>query len=367
MTNKTICFFNSAKVWGGGEKWHFDMASAMQKDGIDIIFFVNKNSKLHEKLINTNIKVVTLSINNRSFLNPFKINSIKSKLIDNKIDTIIINLSGDLKVAGIAAKNAKVKNIIYRRGSAIPIKNSFLNRYIFKNIITDIIANTHATKETILQNNSKLFNPEKIKVIYNGINIEKLYQQEKTLFYKRNKDELVIGNLGRLEYQKAQHLLLDLASELKNQEFLNFKIIISGKGRLEDSLKQKCKEQNLCNHILFTGFVENIKSFYSDIDIFVLTSLWEGFGYVLAEAMAFKKAAIAFNISSNVELIDNNVTGYLIDFKDIKKMAEKIIYLSKNKEILKEMGNNAYKKVTDQFTLTKSYANLISMINTLRK
>ncbi|NPA43923.1 MAG: glycosyltransferase, partial [Chlorobi bacterium] len=111
--NNTICFFNSAIAWGGGEKWHFDMAVALQKKGYNILFFANEKSELSKRLEDTKIKTIKLKVTNLSFLNPLKINFIKTKLKEHNVETIIINLSQDLKLAGFAAKRAGVKNIVY--------------------------------------------------------------------------------------------------------------------------------------------------------------------------------------------------------------------------------------------------------------
>jgi len=296
---------------------------------------------------------VPVQIINISFLNPIKIYSVKKILIENNVDVIIINLSRDLKFAGISAKKAKIKHIIYRRGSAIPIKNTFLNRFLFNNIVTEIIANTEATKKTILQNNKQLFKSEKIKVIYNGIDIDELYAQKQTSYYIKKKGEFVIGNLGRLEKQKAQHYLLEIASELKKRELPLFKIIIAGSGSLETMLKDKCKELNVCDVVVFTGFAEHVKGFYSDIDIFALTSIWEGFGYVLAEAMALETPVVAFNISSNPEIVDNNSSGYLVDFPDIIQFADRIENLMNNNLLRTEMGRTGKQRVLELFTFEK--------------
>ena len=96
------------------------------------------------------------------------------------IGTIIINLSSDLKVAGIAAKLAGVRNIIYRRGSAIAIRDTWLNRFLYREVVTEIIANSEETARTILQNNQKLVPEEKIKVIYNGIDLEVYDKQQRS-------------------------------------------------------------------------------------------------------------------------------------------------------------------------------------------
>jgi glycosyltransferase involved in cell wall biosynthesis len=351
MENKTICFFNSTKEWGGGEKWHFDMATKMYSDNINIFVVTNKKSVLFEKLKSSNINLFAVKISNLSFLNPFKVLKIIKFLKKNKIISIIINLSADLKIAGIASKIAKVPNIIYRRGSAIPIKNTLFNRFLFKKIVTEIIANTEATKKTINQNYN-FFPVKKIKVIYNGIDIQKYESNQKIIT-----NEIKIGNLGRLVKQKAQFYLIHLAKILKDRK-INFKIIIGGKGKLEEELKTLSKNFGVENEIYFEGFIENTNLFMQKIDVFVLTSIWEGFGYVLVEAMACQKPTIAFDLSSNPEIIEDNKTGFLIEFDKVEKMADKIEYFINKNEKLYEFGLYAKNRAEKLFTIEKSYNNL---------
>lgn len=64
----------------------------------------------------------------------------------------------------LASKKAGVKHIIYRRGSVLPFKNSFINRYLFSSIITGIIANSEATKQTVNAKH-KMFSYRKIFVL----------------------------------------------------------------------------------------------------------------------------------------------------------------------------------------------------------
>lgn len=353
MKSKTICFFNSTKSWGGGEKWHFEIAVALHEKGYNIIFFTNINSELFKKISKTKIKTIPVKISNLSFLNPIKIFFLKKKLKENFVDTIIMNLSADLKVAGFASKFANVRRIIYRRGSAIPIKNKFLNRYIFSKILTDIIANTEATKRTVLENNSKLFDAKKIKVIYNGINLPEFDKSFQTIEKSKKPEKIIIGNIGRLVPQKAQNHLVKLAKILKNKQ-ISFKIIIGGSGFLESELKEKVKNYRLEKFVEFVGFVENPKKFLEQIDIFVLTSKWEGFGYVIVEAGACRKPVIAYKISSNPEIVADNKTGFLVNFNDLEALSEKIILLSKNQKLRKKMGNEGRKQVEEKFTFKRT-------------
>ena len=210
-----ICFFNTAIAWGGGEKWHLETASFLHRNGHKVLVVAHKKSVLLLKLKQTDIPCISVKISNPSFLNPLKHLGLKRELRRYPIETIVMNLSRDVKIAGVCAKALGIERIVYRRGSAIPIKNTFLNRYYFKNIVTEVLANSKATKRTVLQNNPSLFPKEKIKVIYNGIDLSRKPEEKSESRTKEITFTLV--NLGRLEAQKNQESLIYLAEESKER------------------------------------------------------------------------------------------------------------------------------------------------------
>ncbi len=364
MKNNRICFFNSTKVWGGGEKWHCEISTALSIKGYQTVVITNKKSELFKRVKPTGQKVYAVRITNLSFLNPFRIYSLKKIFRKEKISIIIINLSADLKVAGIAAKLAGVNRIIYRRGSAIPVRDKWLNRYIFSNIVTDIIANSEDTKRTILLNNAGLFPDGKIKVIYNGLDIKNYSSGVNKKLYERNTGEIILGNIGRLVHQKGQRYLVDIASEL-NKKGIKFKILIGGEGPLMKELTSYAEKLNVSGQIIFQGFIDDIGAFMNSIDIFVLTSLWEGFGYVITEAMLFRKPVVAFDISSNPEIIDDGKTGFLAESGDIPEFVVKLITLIKDGALRMQFGEQGFAKVQSQFSIDRAIKEVESYINSL--
>jgi len=103
--------------------------------------------------------------------------------------------------------------------------------------------------------------------------------------------------------------------------------------------------------VTFLGFVDDTKSFLNKIDILLMTSLWEGFGYAIAEAMACFKPVIGFDISSNPELIRDNVNGMLVKPFDNNSFAEHVIALSGNVSLREKMGRTGRKIVEERFSL----------------
>lgn len=358
---KTICFFNSTDQWGGGEKWHLETSMYMQQQGHEVLFICNKDSELHKRLHQTNVKYVLIKINNLSFLNPFCILNVNKILKQHHVEVIIMNLSRDLKVAGMAAKLAGVRRIIYRRGSAIPIKNSVTNRYYFKHVVTDILANSIATKNTVLEKNPNLFPEEKIKVIYNGINIQDFSKPTGLPFYTKKSKEIVLASLGRLEFEKNHKFLVEVAHELKSRH-IDFKLIIGGDGRLKENLETLAQNLNVAQEVVFPGFIKDPKKLLYASDIFLLSSLWEGFGYVLAEAALCKKPIIAFDVASIPEIVINNKTGFLTPLNDIKQFADKIEFLYKHPEVRNEMGLKGYEFATTTFDSQKILSDIANYL-----
>ena len=351
-----ICFCNSVVSWGGGEKWHFDMAVRLHAKNYPVLVMTNKNSEIREKLKETTIPVINFRISNLSFINPVKIFIVTRAIKKAKIHTIILNLSTDLKIVGVASKLAGVPKVVYRRGSAIPIRNTFLNRFLFKHIVDEVIANSEETKRTIISRNPNLIEKSKIKIIYNGIYIDNFDAQNAVNIYNRENNEIVIGNAGRLVKQKGQKYLIDLALNLRKKG-INFKIIIAGEGRMENELRTLVSKNDLDDRIQFIGFVEDMKSFMQSIDIFVLTSIWEGFGYVLVEAMACSKPVVAFRISSNPEVVQENETGFLVEPFDIDAMTEKVTKLVSDVQLREKMGIEGRKRVEKVFTFNRTLEN----------
>jgi glycosyltransferase involved in cell wall biosynthesis len=361
-TGRTICFFNSNRKWGGGEKWHLEMASFTAIAGNSVVLACHSGSELEKKAKAANLEVFPICISNLSFLDPFKVFRIKKMLRKHKIDTLIVNLPSDLKVAGLAARMAGNVRVIYRRGSAIPVKNSLMNRMIFRKHVDDILVNSQETGRTILANNPGLFPAERIHVIYNGIDLQEFEKQEGTSLYQKQGDELILATAGRLSEQKGHNLLFKALQRLKTTG-IPFRLLIAGDGEMKEEIMQMAQQMGLSENVTFLGFLENIKPLLDQCDIFLLPSKWEGFGYVLVEAMACRKPVIAFHASSNPEIVADGESGFLVKDFNTDQFAEMIFLLANNPTLRLQMGEKGRKRVEERFTLERAVKEMEALIN----
>lgn len=357
---KKILFLNSCVEWGGGEKWTFETAEELDSRGHEVIVGSVAESELYQKAQQTGLRTKVVPVKgNLSALNPVKLFSFVKYLRQEEIDIIFLNLSQDLKFGGIGGRLAGVDKIIYRRGSAIPIKDRFYTEFLLEDCVTDIIANSKSTKETILENTAQWLSEEKIEIIYNGIKIDEIESKKDGSDIRAefgiDEDEFLIGNVGRLSRQKGHKYLVE-AVKLISEEIDNFKVLVVGKGELEEEIRSQVRSLGVEEYIIFTGFRSDVYNIMEQIDFLLHAALWEGFGFVIAEAMAVGKPVVSTDVSNISEIMIDGQTGYLAESKNPADIAEKTIKMinTAEKEKMGRIGKNiienrfTFKRMIDQ-------------------
>lgn len=182
--------------------------------------------------------------------------------------------------------------------------------------------------------NKAIFNPEEQKKVFN----------KKLLF------------VGRLVPRKNITDLIKIMKFLVNQD-KEFILSIVGEGEYAyvNKIKKEVFKNNLQKNINFHGKVTDdiLNKLYESNSILVFTSLVEGFGLVLLEAMNKGLPVVAYNVNGVKDVIINNVNGYLIKPFDYQNFSNKILSLNKNNHMYEEMSQNALKRV-DDFSWDKS-------------
>lgn len=183
--------------------------------------------------------------------------------------------------------------------------------------------------------------PDKIKVIYNGLDILRFKPVEifKTLPIK-------IGAVGRLVEQKNFSVLIKALSLLKTKDFT---CMIAGAGPLKDKLQAEINNLALNHKVYLSGLTNNMPEFLSQLDIFVLPSAWEGLGIAALEAGASGLPVVAAEVDGLTEIIDDGLTGLLFSSNNANQLASKIDYLIDHQTEARVLGVNLYNKVIKNF------------------
>ncbi len=339
----SICFFNTNKSWGGGEKWSLTVATEMSRRGHNIIMIAYRGSELLRRSRQAGLNTVGLKMRATSFINPLLLLRIKRIYEANNVKVVFLNLSIDLKTGGRVARSAGVQKIIYRRGLARPIRMNRRNRYLLTEVVTDIIATSEDTREGILKNFSHVLDPGKISLIYNGVELPEIGEPGFN-------GKMVVGSAGRISAEKGFIYLIELGS-LLDELSIPFEIDLAGEGDQLEHIKEEVVRAGLESKFRFLGFIKDMDDFYRSIDLLVLTSEKEGFANVLLESMSYGKPVIAFDIGSPSELIRDGNNGFIVEENNVRAMAEKISELYNDRELLARMGENARDRIKKDFSL----------------
>jgi glycosyltransferase involved in cell wall biosynthesis len=333
---------NTIENWGGGENWHFKTAIYLLNRGYSIFFILNKNSVLDKKLQNyPEIQRIYIKFKKFSYLNPIIHYSLYKAFQKNKINIVIFNSIRDTNSASISAKIAGVKRRIFRYGSSKPLKKKLLTYLSLRYNLTDIFANSQALKEKLIQ--IKFIDDKKVDVLYNYVKIEEI--PKKTAKYP-----ITLGVSSRLVFNKGFKPMLKSIYQIKDKEF---KVAIAGTGKDREKIEEIIEEYQLNNHIEMRGFIEDIGSFYKDIDILLHFSYEDGTSNSILEAMSHKLPIIAFNQSSYPEMVTNRYNGFLVQADNIKEMKEAIESFIDNPSLIEEMGEASFQIVKDKFKESK--------------
>ncbi|MFA4966611.1 MAG: glycosyltransferase family 4 protein [Candidatus Margulisiibacteriota bacterium] len=215
-------------------------------------------------------------------------------------------------------------------------------------ILSKIIAVSEAGRKELIDTFG--LPPEKIAVIYNGIP-KKEYPDRKTAreALGLNLNSPVIACIGRLVKNKGQDVFLKAAAMIK-QKIPDARFLIAGDGYLKDPLKKLARKLGLRTEEIFLAY-EKAPFVFGAMDISIVPSLMENLPYVVMESMLAGKPVVASAVGGIPELVKNGETGTLIKPNDPNELAEAIMKLINNKQLVGAMGGRGKERVLNVFSL----------------
>ncbi len=191
---------------------------------------------------------------------------------------------------------------------------------------------------------------EKVTVIRNAIvPFDGQITKDETIERLHSEGCFIVGNIGRLSEQKGMEYYIQALPEvLKNHPETHFLII--GTGELENSLKERAKRLNIEDNLHFLGYRKDIQNLISQLDLVVLSSLWEGLPLTPIETFSVGKTVVATAVDGTVEIIRDGENGYLIPPQNPKAIARKVIDLLEHPDCRHVMEKNGYRTFLTEFS-----------------
>ncbi len=162
----------------------------------------------------------------------------------------------------------------------------------------------------------------------------------------------VVGNVAALVPHKGQRHLVDAAAEVVRQQ-PDARFIIAGEGELGESIAHQIRSHQLEKHVFLVGFRTDVLSLHKAFDIFVMSSVTEGLGTSLLDAMACGKPVVATRTGGIPEVVADGETGFLVPPRDHAAMADAIVRLLADPPLRQRMGAAGLARVQEQFTVER--------------
>jgi len=355
----------SGDLWAGAEVMYYMLLKGLLKhNNIQLSAILLNEGKLAEEVRKLGIQ---LEIIDETRLNFFQmIKKIRSITRDLSPDIIHSHRLKENILAYYAnnSGNKKISLITTQHGMPEPLskklkflKDMALSKYNIHMLLKHyryIVAVSEDIRSRFIKQYG--ISESKIVVIHNGI--KKCFD----ISSNKEKEIYVIGSAGRLFPIKDYTLMVQIAKEvLSKTDKVRFEL--AGEGPERDKILRLIEEYNLQQRFILRGFIDDVETFYHGLDIYINTSLHEGFPMSLLEAMACGLPIVAPKVGGIREMINDGDEGYLVEGRNPKEYSDKCMELIKNKQLIQRMGAASREKINNEYSMDSMANNYYRLYN----
>ncbi|HEY4510339.1 MAG TPA: glycosyltransferase family 4 protein [Candidatus Paceibacterota bacterium] len=407
---KRILYIVTKSVWGGAQKYTYDLASSLPRDEFEVHLAAGGEGALREKNISAGIPYREIKNFSRDFL------FIKDVLAFFEVLKIIKGVKPDIihvsssKAGGIAGlawfvyKKIEKTRALFERNSPLSSRDgekvlSFSPRSVFtvhgwafnedrapwqiwliKTLskatclfYDKIICVSEYDREVAIKN--KIAPADKMVVIHNGVNPDSYHflpreeSRERLLNHSLPPGSLLIGTIGEFTKNKGQKYLIEAIKKLKAKSpayakassgKYKLEAILIGFGEDEARLKNQISSLKLEDIVFLLTNIPDAAKYLKAFDIFVLPSVKEGLPYVLLEAGLAELPIIATNVGGIPEIIGSKETGVLVPYKDANSLEKEIRKLLEDTDVREMFAKNINKRILENFGFEKTFQKTLS-------
>lgn len=365
MEKRKILYVITQAEWGGAQRYIYDLATSLEAQNYDISVAVgeSEDKSLIDKLKKKNITVYQIKhlVRQISPLNDI-LAVFELRQIYRQIKPDIIHLNSTK--AGIigSLSNHAISKISYKviytaHGWVFNEPMSKIKKWLYWSAekITSrpkdkIICVSAFDYQTALK--YKIAKAKKLVAINNGVDTGSMVFLNKEEARKKlnlPEDKIIVGKIANFYKTKGLEYFIEAIKELSDE---NIVAVVIGDGDLRRELEVLIDQFNLKNKFILLGKMDKAARYLKAFDIYISSSIKEGFPYSILEAMAAKLPIIATDVGGVPEMISSN-NGILVKAGDYKMLAEKIKYLVDNQGLLKTLGEQAQRDVRENFSKEK--------------
>jgi L-malate glycosyltransferase len=256
-----------------------------------------------------------------------------------------------ISMASAALKGRRPPALVASRRVDFRLKGNSLSRWKYRQVDC-FIAASEAIRQMLVGDGVPA---ERTVTVHEGIDVERVaatlpVNVHEAFFLPHGAP--VVGNVAALVPHKGQRHLIE-AARLVVPQLPDVRFVILGEGELREQLERQVSEHHLQKHVLLPGFRTDVIGCIKDFDLFAMSSVTEGLGTSLLDAMACARPIVATTAGGIPEIVENGVTGLLVPPRDHAAMADAIVRMLKDAALSERMGAAGRERVTARFTVDR--------------
>jgi glycosyltransferase involved in cell wall biosynthesis len=193
-----------------------------------------------------------------------------------------------------------------------------------------------------------------VRLIYNGVDLQRYDDQGPCSHlrddYGMEAGSRIVGVVARLEPEKGHQTLIEAWPHVL-RDVPDAYLLIVGEGSRRDSLEQWAAAHKVAHRVVFTGRRDDIPAVTASLDVAVLPSWREAQGLSILEAMAMARPVVASDVGGIPEMIEDGVTGLLVEHDNPVALAEAIVRLLKDRAFAERIGRAGHDLVHERFCI----------------
>ncbi len=239
-----------------------------------------------------------------------------------------------------------------------------IEKFAFKQA-NAIVANSEAVKNYLI---SEGIPGEKIRVIYNGLDLDRLTPKQTDrnaicaeLNLPADENIKFITLVANLRHEVKNQAMLLRAAQKTLEKFPNAHFVLAGEGERRENLENLARELKIAENVHFIGRCAQIPELLSVSFAGVLTSFNEGFSNAILEYMAAGLPVVATDVGGASEAIVENETGFLVESDDREALANRLSELLGNEEKARDFGTKGRNRVEEKFSCAAQLENTLKL------
>jgi len=264
-----------------------------------------------------------------------------------------------LSLGASSAKQGRAPAIVASRRVDFHLKGNSLSRWKHRQVDC-FVAASEAIRRILLSDGVP---DDRAVTVHEGVDVEHVaaappVNVHETFWLPHGAP--VVGNVAALVPHKGQRHLIE-AAHLVVQEVPDARFVILGEGELREALERQVKDYHLEKHVLLPGFRTDVLGCIKGFDLFVMSSVTEGLGTSLLDAMACSKPIVATTAGGIPEVVVDGETGLLAAPRDHAGMATAIIRMLNDPTRRTAMGTAGFARVRERFTVERMVAETVAV------